>query len=541
MNGRGSQAGVIIVLLLILTAPCRGEIVVNEVLANEPGGFTTLEWIELYNTGDSGQSLDGCGLAINGAEPLLFPSGTRIGPEEYLILCRRLYPGGSSCGFEGQWGDSSGVWGDCVEEQGIPTPLEIPLALSNSSGSVELVDAFGTVLSGLGWSEAGADGCSWERVTPGADSVAQAVDSRGSTPGRLNSATPVANDLALAVTLVRARNGEADVTFVITNPGFDDALSRNFMVLSEHEGDTIDFGTLAPLRSGERQTIDRSYLLTGATVQLVACLPQDDRSSNNRVEFAAPGDRYSSPILSEVLANPSGGLATEWVEVYNPADMALSLSGWFLGDCRSLTALADDSAILPSMEYLVVADDTMALRDWYGSLPGLVCQPGSWPALNNDGDCVRLIDEYGIEADRFEYVATFAENITWCREPEWGAPWGYAAVAGGTPGAANRVCFDSGETDFGVTVNPRVFSPDGDGRDDSATIAVTTLPGEEYTLRIYDRDGRIVRTFAPVLFGENHVWHGMSNAGGRLPIGIYIIYAEREDRRAAKQTVVIAR
>ena len=186
--------------------------IVNEVLANEPGSVTGLEWIELCNPGPDvslGQ------YQIRTKDNLIdLPVDVELPTGGYFIICRRLFATTISPGFESVWGDSSGVWGDTPREDSLPMPFEATMSLTNDTGTVDLLSG-ATVLSSLTWRISGLDGYSWERVLPGDDSVAQSVDADGSTPGFLNSVTPAEYDLALTDVTVRSENSSTFITFEI--------------------------------------------------------------------------------------------------------------------------------------------------------------------------------------------------------------------------------------------------------------------------------------------------------------------------------------
>ncbi|UCE24577.1 MAG: lamin tail domain-containing protein, partial [Candidatus Zixiibacteriota bacterium] len=92
-----------------MASAAKAQPVVNEVLANEPGSVTGLEWIELYNDGQP-VNLQDFSLRV-GDNLIELPSEVNLSDGEYYIICRRLFATSTSPGFESIWGDSSGVWG----------------------------------------------------------------------------------------------------------------------------------------------------------------------------------------------------------------------------------------------------------------------------------------------------------------------------------------------------------------------------------------------------------------------------------------------
>ena len=474
------------------------------------------------------------------AGPIIIP------PRAYLVVCRNLYTAGGSPGFEAVWGNNTGVWGDdsLLENYMV---VEAAFVLPNSGGSVALTGLSQSILS---WTSAGGDGISWERVVPGGDAIGQSRDPAGATPGQVNSLTPVARDLALD-TVQAGRTGDSTtIAVTIVNRGLDRVngaeLSLWFVDMLGNTGDSLLASVdLPPIDSGFSSLVVRQYALPAMYTPMEARLSDDDRPGNNRLAFVAPGDGYPPLIVNEFLPNPQGLLTSEWVEIRNLQDTAVRLSGWRVGDALGDVPLVTTEVSVPAGGYAVAAQDSAAFRRFYWWFEGLLLEPAGWPVLNNTGDIVRLLDPYGLEASRVAYEETFTDNITWSRG-EAGTiegVWGRSDTAGGTPGRPNRIRLVQRAEGLVVTVTPEIIAPDGDGRNDEAVIRVTAPPAESYTIRVYDRTGRVIRTLeekAPDLAAE-YRWDGRTDSGRRVPIGIYILYVEAEGVESRKLTVVVAR
>ncbi len=154
---RFSLALLVFLGIIAWSPTVRSAVVVNEVMSNEPGGHTTLEWIELYNNSTSSANLSFYSLHIGATQILL---GGTMAAQSYMVVCRRLFSSGTTPGFEEYWGNNSGVWGDSPLEQ--YQVMEASFSLTNSAGSVQLY-LVGQLESELAWTEPGADGVSWER------------------------------------------------------------------------------------------------------------------------------------------------------------------------------------------------------------------------------------------------------------------------------------------------------------------------------------------------------------------------------------------
>ena len=532
-------------LLICLCFPASADLVVNEVLSNEPGGETSLEWIELYNNSADSVNLMFNQLKVYSAtDSAVFLPGGTIHAQEYFVLCR------DTLRFEERWGDSSGVWGDVAEED---YPLgQLPFHLINTWGRVA-VFRLTALQSELIWTGSGTDGYSWERYHALSDAVAQSVDPSGATPGAMNSISPLPRDLALEDVLPSSDDGLTLLGFRIANRGLTtvtDAILELYefdSLAGDSLGDVIAGEVVGEVDSGLTVILVGQYQLPGNYVRLIGNLvvPNDDRTNNNRLLFTAPGEAYPPVILSEFLANPDPTSGSEWVELKNVSDSTFDLSDWQLGDSSGLVALTTVPLILPG-EYLVVAQDSASFRGQYPQFLGTCCQPPSWREFNNGSDSVRLFDSFGIQADRFYYSDTYDNNHTWSRgeSGEYEGRWGRSEDSGGTPGEANRVRFaPDGTQSLQISIEPQIISPDGDGRDDSTVIRIQVSLAQSYLLRVYDCRGRLVRTLEEDVtdLRQEYVWRGEDDSGTRLPIGIYVLYFEAVGVESTRKTIVVAR
>ena len=517
------------------------KLIVNEVLSNEPQGYTGLEWFEIYNDAAGTANLNFYQIDANGTQLVLNDS---VGGHSFLVICRKLVGIPASPGFEMYWGDSSGVWGDSPKEN--YRVIEAGFGLTNASGSVG-TSFLGNIESSLTWTTSGADGISWERKDLLSLEFGQSIDPIGSTPGRSNSLAPSNRDLALDSIDVRWQSGVTTLTFLITSRSLSTVSGASVLLYLVNPNDSTDFSnqletvSIPAVDTGFTTAVVRELTLTGTYTTVGGLLSPDDRLYDNRRVRTVPSQGYPPVILSEFLANPTGGLTSEWVELYNREDTAVSLGGWQLGDSTGLTAPLL-SIELPSHRYLVIAEDSSAFRQFYGDFSGQLASVSGWRALNNASDIVRLVDSFGFAADQFAYAEAYPDNSTWGRS-NGDNRWGKSSALGGSPGEVNDIRFAPNASTLKLDIQPRVFSPDGDGVDDSALIVITAPKADVYTVRIYTSGGRLVRTFeheSPDLAGE-YGWDGRDDSGGRLPLGLYIVYVEASGVQSVKQTVVVAR
>ncbi len=412
--------------------------------------------------------------------------------------------------------------------------------------------SFSSLVSELHWTGVGADGYSWERVSASNNTAVFASDPTGSTPGRANSVSPVALDLAIDLIRRISVVGGAEFSVEITNPGTDTAKTQSILLYrrqsldSTDTHDTILTQSIDPLAPGKRDTLSFALEEPGVYTRIGLLLSNDDKGSNNRGFLTATGLQYPPVILSEFLPDPVAPFSSEWIELHNISDTTINLAGWQVGDLSNIRLITNLSTNLLPGERAIVAQDSASFRQFYPGYDGIILHPAAWPSFNNnDGDLVRLIDSFALLADRTEYERGFGENFTIARDEseQPDGPWLKSASAGGTPGEINQVWTQPTGAHTSIAIEPKIFSPDGDGFEDQTTFSLTVVDASAYTLKIYDRTGNVVRAFldsGPLTTGTIY-WDGKSDAGSRLPIGIYICYLESEGVESIKETVVIAR
>jgi hypothetical protein len=536
------QSGLLFVFMAVIWRPADGTVIVNEVMANEPGATATLEWIELYNPGASA-NLSFYQLVVGVNQIGL--SGV-LDSGAYMIVCRRLLSSDLGPGFESVWGNNSGTWGDAPGEQF--RVYEASFSLTNSAGSVQLKVA-GIDQPALSWTESGKDGVSWERITATATTIKQSEDYTGATPGFVNSVTPLPSDLTIDTVAPFSHNGTTDLTITVENVGLNQLADRRLLIFdrnaadSSDERDTLALLTIQILDPGFKTDLTTSLNLSGLYHRIGLRLQGDDRVRNNRLFISVPAAQFPPLTLSEILPNPALPLTSEWIELKNSSPVTIDLAGWRICDANSCHVITNVSTLIQPDSLLVVCEDSIGIRLFYPQFESRLVQPSGWPTLNNDSDQVTLVDSFGYIADQFSYTSTYPDNYSWSFSDSNGGTWGRSTDQGGTPGEANSVLFAPEATRTDVTVSPRVFSPDGDRLHDHVEILVAAVPASGYTLRVYDRTGRQVKQFFEnIQFLQNsYSWDGRSDAGNRLPVGIYIVYFEAVGVEQVKKTVVIAR
>lgn len=530
--------------LVLLVSQAQAVIRANEVLANEPGTATSLEWFELYNDAAIPSNvLSFYNVSINGITVPL-PGTETIPARGYLVVCKNRLT------FLQTFSQS-------LAEGQNPLPSNVKLieatgafSIPNSSGVLKVTLLATQASDSLVWANNSADGVSWERKDFNFATARESRDYTGSTPGFVNSVTPLAVDFAIDTVGIEKIDGGSLVRVVVINRGQQTRSGRIrvFAVNPLDPADTTDVlaeSTVDNLDTGFAAVVDIPVLLSGVYDTLGAVVDEDDRARNDRWDFVAAGTQFPPFRFNEMLVNPTGTMLAEWLELKCVSVTGGDLNGWQTGDPQSLNPIVTSPFSMSESEYVVLTQSAPDFMLGYPSFGGQLIEPPVWQSLNNTGDMVRLVDPYGIEADRFSYSSGFDDNITWARSEDTIRPgdWGRSIYPGGTPGDSNNVRFAGSLSGLQVTVSPRVISPDGDGVGDLAVITVDGPQNARYTIELYDRGGRRVRVFEDGVeyLKAAYEFDGTDGNGRRLPIGIYILYIEADGIESLKETVVISR
>lgn len=274
-------------------------------------------------------------------------------------------------------------------------------------------------------------------------------------------------------------------------------------------------------------------------------------------------------VINEILFNPKSG-GSDYIELYNRSDRPIDLAALYLSNKNSsgnygvLKKLCDTVQYLMPSGYAVFTENADNLGLYYFvKNPDAVIVVASLPSYPNaEGNVVLLtkqevvIDDVPYKEDwQFPLLAS-AEGVALERvDPDASSNdksnWRSAASdAGyGTPGYQNSNYQLFEKPILHLTITPHVFSPDGDGIDDVATIEYTT-PENGYVANvfIYDAMGRQVRHLVKnAMLGTvgHFTWNGLDEKAQRLPVGQYIVYTElfnlQGKKKHFKNVIVLAR
>ena len=552
------------------------DIVINEFLYRPVDGEIT-RFLELYNRSDRDINLDkwtlergtGSPVTLRGPSapdgetlPIALPAG------EHIVIT----PNTTWVGDEAE----------NVKESTVPSYSSLGDAVAIRNADGELIDSLRYSTSWGG----NESGLSLERHDPNAasnDPNNWTTNSDGHTAGYQNkNYQPDETPPELTFTGIRPNNtlrvyfdqhinlDDNETTFRLSGEELEvhrfDRYNANTLILEE-PGE--------PLPADEDAELEVEYLrdVAGNVTDLdqipVARPIEEDEVVINEIMYQPIADRYGDrPDQSEYL------------ELYNKRPHAVSLEGLFIHDkpdkndeTSDINPVSTRGKWIPAEGYAVMHGDPQSdfeqtrLARFFGidSDRHILRANRTTLSLSTTGDDVYIADSNRTVIDQVSYdPAWHNQNLADLRgralerkrpSGDSNDPRNWSTTTnkdGGTPLARNTIFSEPGALpeEEGLALDPDPFAPNADGQDENLNIS-WQLEEPDYLMRIriYDRNGRKVRTLAD---GEQAglegtvTWDGMKDDGTENRVGFYIILFEAYNStngsdRTFRETVVLAR
>lgn len=543
------------------------DVIINEIMADPTPvvGLPEWEYMELFNTTTLTIDLKDWTLMIGNTSKTFPP--VQIEPQGYLILCKadaepELQVYGPTCGFSS-------------------------FSIANAGATLKLLSPDETLVSEVSFNDNwyhDADkkngGWSLEQIDPfnpcaGVANWSASTDATGGTPGRENSIN-APNALTPNVARVSMLGNNMVLLW------FDQLMDRTSLEEPSHY--RIEALEISPLEvtcnpvnaASVNLLFDYSFqegeLYTLLLNGLESCSGQPIEA-DTRVRFGIPNTIAAQEVLiNEILFDPiSPGV--DYVELYNPTDKTFDLSELKLGVIKesfpnpadtTLKPITDESLLFLPKTYVLLSTDAYTVSQQYACEIKDFVDMEAFPSYPNSGGVALLMSRRGITIDQMAYSEKMhysllketkgvsLERISWDVPSDQPDNWHSAAEAVhfGTPGYANSMSIKAHEAseEEPITLNPAVFSPDGDGFDDNCVMAYAFVEaGRTMNVYVFNVEGQLVRHLVKgELIGQegSFVWNGMDSRGNRVPLGVYVVVTEVFDMdgnvKKYKNAVVVA-
>lgn len=397
---------------LSLPIPARADtsvIVINEIFADPSPeiGLPLAEFIEIFNPSTDTVDLNKWLLSDGSTKSLI--TNSTIAPGEFLILC----PLADTLVYK-PFGRAKGI---------APWP-----SLGNSSDQVTLKSFKQRLVDSVAYSDKWYKdpvkkngGWSLEKIDPlnnacdGFYNWTVSTDLSGGTPGRINSLNkPGQLSQQLRIDSAYASSDSTLTVYLNSTP------DTSYLKPSQF---TIDNGLIKTKTVSYDNSFKKLYLVVDSKFQegrsymfradsLFNCGGGVIINPYNQVSFSIPLiPEIEYPIvINEIFADPtpSAGLPElEFVELYNPSEMQVSLKGLSYGNEKTMYKFK--SGVIPAGSYLILCAEKDTLNfSGFGKVTGLPV----WPSLNNDKDILILKNNKGLEIGRVAY------NSSWYKDKE---------------------------------------------------------------------------------------------------------------------------
>ena len=525
------------------------DIVMDEIMA-DPEPVVNLpesEYVELYNRTKFPISLSGWSFEY-GSSSKTFPA-VSIPPHGYLILTK---------------GIMMNYYGSCVDLFTSYTTLPnagAALVLKNSSGKVIHSMTYSSDWYQDPLKENG--GWSLEMIDPDnpcgcRDNWKASTDSRGGTPGMINSVHAINKDV-ISPYVKRSEVISDSVIEIYFSESMDSLFlnSDNAWKINESGNNSINVTLNAPEYNSVM--LNLTTPLERKQIYFLSCNnPPRDCAGNimdtiRKARIGIPDSLIRGDlIINEILPKPAP-TGEKFVEIFNRSEKVLNLKIVSLGLYDSLTnqitdlksVTKNDLSIFPG-DYFVLTKNQDDVKDrYYCPNPDAFVNLASMPSINSDhGTLVlarendgALIDKVNYSQSMYSKIITNSDGVSLERlnpflSSEDIGNWHSASQSCGfaTPGYKNSEFLLVNEGKEEIDLSPLVFTPDDDGKDDVLLIGFSlNNAGYQANILIFNAYGDLIRTLARnrlLSTKDGIIWDGKDDKNRISPIGIYIVYIE---------------
>ncbi len=521
------------------------EIQINEIMA-DPSPAVNLpedEYIELYNASQYNISLNNWSFYVDGTKRTI--EKAKIEAKSYLILCDKANQ-------------------DAFERYGNTYAFESMPAIKNSGSTLILENDRQEIISFFEFSDSWYPneykrdgGWSLEQIDPanpcGAENNWSASEnSDGGTPGSENS--------------IHANNPDNDAPILLRASYVDSASLK--LHFNERLRNSSLYGTekyhvetighpyqIIPVSPEYKSVVLRfsTQFKTGVRYEISVTDTIMDCAGNVKtetqtVEFEIPQKiKEGDLVINEILFNPKAD-GHDFIEVYNNTSKTFRAADLCIGsgtDYSDVSCLLDyEYLIFPNTHIVFTESASSTIRDYYVENPEQIIEIKDLPTYRNSEGTAFLMNRNSIIIDKMDYTEDMhfpmlrstqgvsLERIHYDRPSDQKSSWHSAAESAGfgTPTYKNSQYSETLDPEMHFTVEPEVFSPDNDGRDDLLNIHYKfDQPGHVANIKVFDAKGRLEKQLVnnETLGTEGtFTWDGINKNNQKASLGVYIIYIE---------------
>ncbi|MBP5135520.1 MAG: lamin tail domain-containing protein [Paludibacteraceae bacterium] len=534
--------------------PKFGDIAFNELMVKpSPAvGLPEEEYIEIVNLTEEKIDLNGIFLC-DASKKYAFPSGSSIAPGAYALLCTPKNT------------DEFAEFGDVITFGSLPALTDGGklLWIENSDGIplcwVEYSDSWSNSAfkANGGWALECIDATN---KSNNADNWKFSESKRGGTPAQKNSISAKHSDEKMPQ-LININVLSSNIVQLLFDETMDIGITDPNNYNIENESLSITrIEPIFPKLNGIIIYFDQNLTNEIAGMTINASDYAGNKLPARTYYFSAIAEIETNDfIINEFLIGQKGE-SVNFIEIYNSSTHLLDVSNLYLcsrkdGELSAGTLLANEQTLILPHCYTVITTDTAQLKKQYdcGKENAHFIEIKSLSEFSANGGNIVLVKRNAEIVDETTYTSEMCASMT-AKDGIASAERDYTDLSkwhssseNATPGRRNSdgknkdedKDYDEDDEDedtqptdmeYGVTLQEKSFSPNGDGYRDMLKINCMLQEGNgNVTIDIYTAQGALVKHLA----GKTEIdgatafeWDGTDNNGKICNAGLYLIYAE---------------
>ena len=526
---------IISILFLIFIQFINSQIVITEVMFDTAGNESHDEFVEIYNNTDTTIDLSGWMLSDDAETDILIKyngfDDMILQPNQYCIIMDSSYDLNSTY-YESLIPDS--VLRIIINDGSFGQ-----YGLSNSyDETVTLYDNDSVVVSSYTYLNDQDAGFSDERVNFFENNWGNSKILDG-TPGFKNSVSYYDNDLELTLVNIPDNiqiNTDFQINLKVRNLGLNTI--DGFRCNSYLNEEIHNFYNYTPsILSNDSVEFSLTFNISKSGTDSITFNLEtnlDDFLLNNEIiaKFYIPHNQRSI-VLNEFMKYPDDSQC-EWVEVVNISENSLNLGDFSITDSNKDILIPFPGIVLQPNDFFVIAENDL-IYDFFNVISEKIYVNGSLPALNNNTDCIYILDKLNSTVDSILY-SEFDDDYGISIEkinPEFNSSmlsnWVYS-VSTATPTVKNSVFQDpyDDNNSNNFSLYPKTVTPNDDGNNDNLIISYDFDSAYIYlTIKIYNIKGQQVAIPANSLYTSSkndYAWNCKDNKGITVNTGAYVCF-----------------